>query len=65
MTSPLPAHLVAAIGQRIAWLREAWHVTEAYPQPRLRDYPFAPRRPEPSTSPTFPSRQSHDTRSTR
>jgi hypothetical protein len=67
MNSPMPAHLMAAIRQRIAWLREAWHVDEAYlrPQPRLRDYPFASRRPEPSTSPTFPGRQSHDQRSTR
>lgn len=67
MNTPMPAHLVADIRQRIAWLREAWQVDEVYPQPRLADYPTARRRLEPANpgaaAPTFPRPHSNDARS--
>ena len=66
MTTPLPAHLVAAIRQRIAWLREAWDLDASYAQtqPRLTGYPIAPIRREPAIpGPTFPKPHTHDSRS--
>jgi hypothetical protein len=66
MSTPLPAHLVAGISQRIAWLREAWQVDVVYAQPRLADYPIA-RRGRPTNpgnaTPTFPRPHSNDARS--
>jgi hypothetical protein len=72
MTSPMPAHLTTAIRQRIAWLREAWHVDQVYAQPipQLSDYPLVAQRREHrnhpgDSTPTFPSPQSDDVRSKR
>ena len=72
MTSPMPTHLTSAIRQRIALLREAWHVDQAHTQPipQLRDYPLAAQRREHrnnegDSTPTFPGRQSDDARSNR
>jgi hypothetical protein len=45
MSSPLPPHLSEAIRERIAVLREAWHLDEAPSRPRLNGYPTFPRRP--------------------
>lgn len=75
MNTPLPAHLVAGIRQRIAWLREAWQIDEIYAHPRHTGYPMAGRRREPAraggiaptspgaTAPTFPQPHSNDARS--
>jgi hypothetical protein len=41
MNTPLPAHLVAGIRQRIALLREAWQIDEIYASPRHTGYPMA------------------------
>jgi hypothetical protein len=74
MSTPLPAHLVASIGRRIAWLREAWQVDDVYATPRLTGYPMVSRR-EPASpranasispggpSPRFPQQRSNDARS--
>jgi hypothetical protein len=70
MTSPLPAHLAAAIRERIAVLRETWHVDEAHGpwQAGPQDQPATRRRPghdeRPGTAyPTFPSPHRDDARS--
>jgi hypothetical protein len=75
MNTPLPAHLVAGIRKRIAWLREAWQIDEIYAPPRLTGYPMAVRRREPvsvggtaptnpgATAPTFPQPHSNHARS--
>jgi hypothetical protein len=75
MNTPLPAHLVAGIRQRIAWLRETWQIDEIYAPPQLTGYPTAGRRPGPvsaggtaptspgATAPTFPQPHSNDARS--
>jgi hypothetical protein len=71
MTSPMPAHISAAIQQRITVLREVWRADEEYrhpphtrratpPVPRPRLEPFG--RPG-STSPTFPGPHRDDVRS--
>jgi hypothetical protein len=74
MSTPLPAHLVAGIGRRIAWLREAWQVDDVYAPPQLTGYPMV-SRPEPASpraiasispgapSPRFPKQRSNDARS--
>ena len=74
MSTPLPAHLVASIRRRIAWLREEWQIDEAHAPPQLTGYPMA-RRPEPASptakastspgapSPTFPQPRRNDARS--
>jgi hypothetical protein len=74
MSTPLPAHLVASIRQRVARLREVWQIDEVYTQPQLRGYPMV-RRPEPASpraeastsrwapSPTFPQPHRNDARS--
>ena len=74
MSTPLPAHLVASIGQRIAWLREAWQVDDVYAPAQLTGYPMV-SRPEPASprvnasispagpSPRFPKQRSNDARS--
>lgn len=77
MSTPLPAHLVAGIRQRIAWLREAWQIDEIYAQPQLTGYPTVGRRHETArpgaarpgtartgaTAPTLPRPRSNDARS--
>lgn len=71
MTSPMPAHISAAIQQRIAVLREVWRVEEAYGHPphTRRATPPVPRprheffRHPGSTSPTFPGADRSDLRS--
>jgi hypothetical protein len=67
MNTPLPAHLVAGIRQRIAWLREAWQIDEIYAPRELAGYPTAHRRHETvrpgATAPTFPQPHSNDARS--
>jgi hypothetical protein len=61
MSTPLPAHLVASIRWRIAWLREAWQVDDVYAPQHLTGYPMVSRpgpagpRANASTSPVTPS----------
>jgi hypothetical protein len=74
MSTPLPAHLVASIRRRIAWLREEWQIDEVYAPPQHRGYPMV-RRPELASprakastspgapSPTFPQPRRNDARS--
>jgi hypothetical protein len=55
MTEQFPAHLAAAIRERIAVLRQAWDLDEgiATAPPRVRGYPMShPRsnQPRPSTT---------------
>jgi hypothetical protein len=50
MNTPLPAHLVAGIRQRIALLREAWQIDEVYASPRHTGYPMAPTSPQPHSN---------------
>jgi hypothetical protein len=75
MNTPLPAHLVAGISQRIAWLREVRQIDEIYSHPRHAGYPLAGHRRQPAsavgtaptnpgaTAPTFPQPHSNDARS--
>ena len=75
MSTPLPAYLVASIGRRIAWLREAWQVDDVYAPLQLTGYPMI-SHPEPASpranastgpvapSPRFPRPRSNDARST-
>jgi hypothetical protein len=39
MTSPLPAHLAAAIRERIAVLRVARHLDDGHPTPQTPTFP--------------------------
>jgi hypothetical protein len=66
-TSPLPAHLTVAIRERIAVLRETWHLDEVYALPRPQDHPSTGRRPghhsgPGATTPTFPGPHGDDVR---
>lgn len=71
MTSPLPAHLAAAIRERITVLRATRHLDQAdWPsQPRPQDHAAPGRRPghrrrrPGDATPTFPGPQSDDVRS--
>ena len=55
MTEQFPAHLSAAIRERIAVLRQAWDADDgtASPPRRVRGYPMShPRRSQPPPSTT-------------